>query len=105
MEGLQFNVAHSDAVTVYAFAFGCALGVDLERIRNMEDLDAIARHFFCSEEVADLETFNPETRRCILCLLDKKRGVYQGDWGGPFGVAGYFQGHFTALRGSVLRAH
>jgi 4'-phosphopantetheinyl transferase len=56
VEGFQFNVAHSENVTVYAFAHGCELGVDVERIRNMEDIDAIARHFFCSEEAADLDS-------------------------------------------------
>jgi 4'-phosphopantetheinyl transferase len=62
VEGFQFNVAHSENVTVYAFAFGCALGIDVERIRNMEDLDAIARVFFCSEEAADLNSIESPGR-------------------------------------------
>lgn len=62
VEGFHFNIAHSDDVTVYAFAFGCDLGVDLERIRDMEDTNAIARHFFSSEEVADLESIQMPKR-------------------------------------------
>ncbi|MGI8959007.1 MAG: 4'-phosphopantetheinyl transferase family protein [Bryobacteraceae bacterium] len=54
-DSFSFNVAHSENVTVYAFAFGCDLGIDVERIRKMKDIDAIARHFFCSEEAADLD--------------------------------------------------
>jgi 4'-phosphopantetheinyl transferase len=60
--GFQFNVAHSENVTIYAFAFGCDLGIDVERIRSMEDMGAIARHFFCSEEAADLESIRPRKR-------------------------------------------
>jgi 4'-phosphopantetheinyl transferase len=56
VEEFQFNVAHSENIMVYAFATGCHLGVDVERIRNIEDIDAIARHFFCSEEAADLDS-------------------------------------------------
>mgnify|MGYP001265017662 CR=1 FL=1 len=51
----QFNLAHCDDLTVYGFAFGCELGIDVERIRDIEDIGAISRHFFCNEEAADLE--------------------------------------------------
>ncbi|MFL6352865.1 MAG: 4'-phosphopantetheinyl transferase family protein [Bryobacteraceae bacterium] len=60
--GFQFNVAHSENVAVYAFAFGCELGVDVERIRNMRYIDAIARQFFCSEEAADLHSLELRER-------------------------------------------
>src|SRR5436305_1632681 len=54
LDRLRFNLAHSGDMAVYAFASDCDVGVDIERIRHIEDVDAIARHFFCSEEVADL---------------------------------------------------
>jgi 4'-phosphopantetheinyl transferase len=73
VEGFQFNVAHSENVTVYAFAFGCELGVDVERIRNMEDIDAIARHFFCSEEAADLNNIQlPKRLDSFLACWTRK---------------------------------
>jgi 4'-phosphopantetheinyl transferase len=56
LDRFQFNVAHSEDMAVYAFALGCKLGVDIERIRDMTDTRAIARHFFSPEEAADLES-------------------------------------------------
>jgi 4'-phosphopantetheinyl transferase len=62
VEDFQFNISHSENVTVYAFAFGCDLGIDVEQIRNIDDIDAIARHFFCSEEAADLNSIQVQER-------------------------------------------
>ncbi|MGI9073374.1 MAG: 4'-phosphopantetheinyl transferase family protein [Bryobacteraceae bacterium] len=73
VEGFQFNVAHSENVTIYAFAFGCALGIDVEQIRNMEDIDGIARHFFCSEEAADLNSIElPERLDAFFACWTRK---------------------------------
>jgi 4'-phosphopantetheinyl transferase len=73
VEGFEFNVAHSESVTVYAFAFGCALGIDIEQVRNMDDLDAIARHFFCSEEAADLNSIeSPERLDAFFACWTRK---------------------------------
>jgi 4'-phosphopantetheinyl transferase len=43
---LQFNVAHADGVAVYATAFNRAVGIDIERIRPLPDLDLVAERFF-----------------------------------------------------------
>jgi 4'-phosphopantetheinyl transferase len=56
LDRFQFNLAHSDDLAVYAFALDCKLGVDVERIRNMTDIGAVARRFFSAEEAADLES-------------------------------------------------
>jgi 4'-phosphopantetheinyl transferase len=56
LDRFQFNLAHSDDLAVYAFALDCKLGVDVERIRNLTDIGAIARRFFSAEEAADLES-------------------------------------------------
>lgn len=52
--GLCFNMSHSGGVAVYAFTIGCELGVDVEQIRPVPELDDIAARFFCTEEAADL---------------------------------------------------
>jgi 4'-phosphopantetheinyl transferase len=62
VENFHFNLAHSEEMAVYAFAWGCDLGVDIERIRDIRDIGAIARHFFCPEEVADLSSVNAGER-------------------------------------------
>jgi len=51
---LEFNVSHSGATAMLAFARGRALGVDVEQIREDFDTDAIARRFFSAHEVQQL---------------------------------------------------
>jgi 4'-phosphopantetheinyl transferase len=47
---LRFNVSHSDDVAVYAFSLGREVGVDLEAVRPLPDLDQIADRFFSQKE-------------------------------------------------------
>jgi 4'-phosphopantetheinyl transferase len=53
---LHFNLAHSDSIAVYATAKH-ELGVDVERIRALDDAAQIASRFF-----------SPRERRCLLAL-------------------------------------
>jgi 4'-phosphopantetheinyl transferase len=51
---LRFNASHSGDLAAYAFTSGCEIGVDLERYRELPDLENIARRFFSPEEAAEL---------------------------------------------------
>jgi 4'-phosphopantetheinyl transferase len=62
VDSFQFNLAHSEEMAVYAFAWGCEVGVDIERVRDIQDIAGIARHFFCPEEVADLNSVGARER-------------------------------------------
>jgi 4'-phosphopantetheinyl transferase len=59
---LDFNVSHSDGIAVFAFARGCELGVDVERIHALTDMMEIARRFFSPGEAEEL-TGLPEEER------------------------------------------
>jgi 4'-phosphopantetheinyl transferase len=59
---LQFNVSHSEEMAVYAFAWEMPLGIDLEHIRALSDLEAIAHRFFSPGEWAAIEAMRPEER-------------------------------------------
>lgn len=50
--GLGFNVSHAGAWGLLAFTRGRALGVDVERRRTIDELDALARHSFSPAELA-----------------------------------------------------
>ena len=52
--GLHFNLSHSNAVAVYAFAADGAVGIDVEEIRQLPDASAIALRYFSSDENAAL---------------------------------------------------
>jgi 4'-phosphopantetheinyl transferase len=59
---LEFNLAHSGGLAVYAFTSLGEIGVDLERIKPEFPGDDIARRFFSAAEVACLEQLEPEAR-------------------------------------------
>jgi 4'-phosphopantetheinyl transferase len=53
-DDIRFNVAHSEGLALYAFAPAREVGVDLERIWPLAQIDQIARQFFSPREKADL---------------------------------------------------
>ena len=42
---IRFNIAHSEDLAVYAFASGVELGVDVERLREIDDADRLVARF------------------------------------------------------------
>ena len=59
---VEFNVSHSGALALLAFAKGRALGVDVEQVRENFDHEAIARRFFSEEEQRQLAALAPAGR-------------------------------------------
>jgi 4'-phosphopantetheinyl transferase len=53
-DGLSFNLSHSHEVALYAVAGSRAVGIDVERVREGNEVEDIARHFFSPEEVSAL---------------------------------------------------
>jgi 4'-phosphopantetheinyl transferase len=51
---LRFNTSHSGDVVLFAFARERDLGVDVEQIRALSDIDSIVSRFFRPEEVSQL---------------------------------------------------
>jgi 4'-phosphopantetheinyl transferase len=51
---VDFNMSHSGGLAVFAFTAGCEVGVDVEHIRPLQDMQRIAERFFCSEEAQEL---------------------------------------------------
>ena len=47
---LEFNLSHSDDVALIAFAWDRAVGVDVERVRPLPEMDDLARTFFSAHE-------------------------------------------------------
>lgn len=56
---LRFNVAHSDAIALYAVTAIGEVGVDVERIQEMPDADLIAESHFAEGERAMLRALPP----------------------------------------------
>jgi 4'-phosphopantetheinyl transferase len=52
---MEFNASHSGDLVALAFANDTAIGVDVERRRQLSDPLALARRYFSAEEVAIVE--------------------------------------------------
>lgn len=71
---LQFNMTHSGDLAVIALTLRREIGVDIEQIRPLADMQQIAKHFFCPEEAAEV-MFAPEAERdraFFLCWTRKE---------------------------------
>jgi 4'-phosphopantetheinyl transferase len=75
-EDLYFNLAHSEDVAVYAFARGHEVGVDVEHVREIPDMDRIARRFFAPDECAALESLAPRDRARAFYLAWTRKEAY-----------------------------
>lgn len=60
---LSFNVAHSDDLALFAIAGGGEIGIDVERIRELPDWEAVAEVSFSPQELARLRACEPAHRR------------------------------------------
>ena len=86
-ETLHFNLSHSCRLAVYAITRAVPLGVDVERIRPMNDMQEIASRFFTAHENALLRAiplhqrlkafFNCWTRK-EACLKATGQGIGEG---------------------------
>lgn len=59
---LYFNVSHCEDCAVLAFSRNRDLGVDIERVRDLPDAEAIATQFFSPHEAAELLSVDPSFR-------------------------------------------
>lgn len=60
--GLSFNLSHSDDWGLCALAGGRILGVDLEPVRPLDDMEALANRFYSVREAAALRALPEEER-------------------------------------------
>ena len=60
--GLHFNLSHSHELALVAVVCQPEIGVDIEHIRPLADLDALARRTFSSHENQALQALPPELR-------------------------------------------
>jgi 4'-phosphopantetheinyl transferase len=71
---LQFNVSHAGELALCAVADGRAVGIDIELIRPMDDLDSVAERFFSAQERMALRELDEEikVRAFFACWTRKE---------------------------------
>jgi len=51
---LRFNSSRSGNIALYSITRQCEVGIDVEQVRALQDVEQLACRAFCTEEVADL---------------------------------------------------
>jgi 4'-phosphopantetheinyl transferase len=71
---LHFNVAHSDSLVVYAVSCEQEVGIDVERIRPIREMEDIAAHVFSELERAQWRLFPDEKKMEVFlnCWVRKE---------------------------------
>jgi 4'-phosphopantetheinyl transferase len=70
---LRFNTSNCGNLAVYAFLNGCEIGIDVERVRPMPDMEQIAARFFAPEEAAELTALaEPDRTRAFFSCWTRK---------------------------------
>lgn len=59
---VQFNLSHSGNLIIYCFTSGHVIGIDVENIHPIEEMDTIITHFFSSEENRFIYDLHPRQR-------------------------------------------
>jgi 4'-phosphopantetheinyl transferase len=73
---LEFNTSHSGGLTLFAFTRNCPIGIDVERIRAIPDLQDIAQRFFCVAESTELAALAPAQRELAFFLCWTRKEAY-----------------------------
>ncbi len=63
MNGIEFNVAHSHALALYAVTRNRKIGIDLERVRPILEAEHIAERIFSPRENAVFRAIPPSQRQ------------------------------------------
>jgi len=70
---IQFNVSHAGDLALIAVARGLRVGIDVESIREVTDVDAILDGFFSEQETAWLRSCEDDERTRAFFLLWTRR--------------------------------
>ena len=73
---LQFNASHSGNLALFAFTLDCEVGIDVEAIRPMTDIEDIAKRFFSAEETAELMSLPPDQRKQCFYFCWTRKEAY-----------------------------
>jgi 4'-phosphopantetheinyl transferase len=55
----RFNMAHSGSLALYAITVDCEIGVDVEELRDIPEMEQVASHYFSKAEAAQLLSIGP----------------------------------------------
>jgi 4'-phosphopantetheinyl transferase len=101
---IQFNMTHSGSLAAIAITAESQIGLDLEQVRPLSDMQQIAAHFFCSEEAAEIMSLPPSEReRAFFRCWTRKEAYIKAIGDGLSAPLDGFR--VTVLPGTQVRPH
>jgi 4'-phosphopantetheinyl transferase len=86
--GLEFNLAHSAGLAVFALAQRHVLGVDVEQVRPVPELVNLVRRYFSSSECAEVNRLRGEQQvRAFFRIWTRKEAWLKATGEGLAGLA------------------
>ena len=73
---LHFNLSHSAGLAAVAVTRAGPVGVDVERVRELDDMDSLVRRFFAPAERAALEACPPAHRARAFFTIWTRKEAY-----------------------------
>jgi 4'-phosphopantetheinyl transferase len=74
--GLQFNVSNSASLVVYAVISRRAVGIDVEHVRELPDIDAIATQFFAPSEARTVQALRQPSKTAAFFACWTRKEAY-----------------------------
>lgn len=87
VDDIEFNLAHSEDVAMLAIARNRAVGIDLEKCRDIE-MNGIAARFFSEPEIAELQAADEKMRKHVFFRIWVRKEAYMKALGRGFNLAG-----------------
>jgi 4'-phosphopantetheinyl transferase len=75
-QGLQFNLSHSEDLGIVGISRDRLIGVDVEYVREMDNLDSLVKRFFCAEEYQYFQQAPPQEQQQIFFQLWTAKEAY-----------------------------
>ena len=69
VKNLEFNVSHSEEIALYGITRASKIGVDIEKIRSLDDAEKIAQRFFLPQEFLWLSKLSPAEKKAAFFSL------------------------------------
>jgi 4'-phosphopantetheinyl transferase len=73
---IEFNATHSGELAAFAFTLGRPVGIDLEHIHHISEMQKIAARFFCREEAAELAALPAEEQEAAFFRCWTRKEAY-----------------------------
>ncbi|WP_036477596.1 4'-phosphopantetheinyl transferase superfamily protein [Myxosarcina sp. GI1] len=97
---LQFNLSHSEELALYGFTCDRRIGIDLEYLRNIKDVENMARRFFSATEAQQILNLSGEAQKKAFLQMWTTKEAYLKATGE--GLSGWLESVETTLdRGAI----